>query len=137
MPTTAYSIELKPNPFDQYCISAGFKVGDLIFLSGHVAIDEAGIPIKGGFDVQANVTFENLERSLQNAGSSLDKIIKVTIYLTNMKQHRPKIIELRKKWFNPPYPADTLVEVSALGDPSRLIEIEAIALSDGRVARQA
>ena len=137
MPTTAYSIDLEPNPFDQYCISAGFKVGDLIFLSGHVAIDEAGMPIEGGFDVQANVTFENLERSLQKAGSSLDNIIKVTIYLTDMKQHRPKIIELRKKWFNPPYPADTLVEVSALGDPSRLIEIEAIALSDGQVARQA
>ena len=137
MPTTAYPIDLEPNPFDQYCISAGFKVGDLIFLSGHVAIDEAGIPIEGDFDVQANVTFENLERSLQEAGSSLDNIIKVTIYLTDMKLHRSKIIELRKKWFIPPYPADTLVEVSALGDPSRLIEIEAIALSDGQVARQA
>ncbi len=133
MPTTAYPIDLEPNPFDQYCISAGFRVDNLIFLSGHVAIDQSGLQNEGDFNEQANLTFENLQRSLEKAGSSLDNIIKVTIYVTNMKLHRPQIIELRKKWFDPPYPADTLIEVSALGNPSRLIEIEAIALSDGQI----
>ena len=135
MVTTAYPIQLEPNPFDQYCISAGFKVGDLVFLSGHVPIDQAGIPVGNSFEEQANITFENLQRTLQEAGSCLEKIIKVTIYLTNMRLHRPKIIELRKKWFSPPYPADTLIEVSALGDPTRLIEIEAVALSEGHIDR--
>ena len=135
MANTAYPIKLKPNPFDQYCISAGFRVGDLVFLSGHVPINQDGLPFEGGFDEQANLTFENLQRSLEKAGSCMEKIIKVTIFLTDMQSHRPKIIGLRKKWFSPPYPADTLVEVSALGDPTRLIEIEAIALCEGQVDR--
>jgi len=42
-----------------------------------------------------------------------------------------KIIELRQRWFSPPYPADTIVEVSALYSPDAMIEIEAIALVDG------
>ena len=71
MANTAYPINLKPNPFDQYCISAGFRVGDLVFLSGHVPINQDGLPIEGGFDEQANLTFENLQRSLKEAGSSM------------------------------------------------------------------
>ena len=78
MVTTAYPIQLEPNPFDQYCISAGFKVGGLVFLSGHVPIDQAGMPVGNSFEEQANITFENLQRSLQEAGSCLEKIIKVT-----------------------------------------------------------
>ena len=91
------------------------------------------MPLNAGFDEQANLTFENLQRTLQQAGSSLEKVIKVTIYITNMNLFRPKIMELRQRWFRPPYPADTLVEVSALGDPCRLIEIEAIALRTGQI----
>ena len=51
---------------------------------------------------------------LEAGGSSLEKIIKVNIYLTDMANF-PKIIELRRRYFKPPYPADTIVEVGALG----------------------
>lgn len=63
----------------------------------------------------------------------MDKVIKVTIYLTDMQAHRGRIMELRQKWFTPPYPADTLVGVKELGHPSRLVEIEAIALANGDI----
>ena len=135
MAAKAYPIQLEPNPFTQFNISAGFQVGDLLFLSGHVPIDQEGMPVEAGFDAQATLTFENLQRTLQQGGSCLKRVIKVTIYVTNMKLFRPKIMELRQKWFKPPYPADTLVEVSALGHPSRLIEIEAIALREGQIDR--
>ena len=135
MATKAYPIRLEPDPFNQFNISSGFQVGDLLFLSGHVPIDRQGMPLNAGFDEQANLTFENLQRTLQQGGSCLKRVIKVTIYVTNMKLFRPKIMELRQKWFKPPYPADTLVEVSALGHPSRLIEIEAIALREGQIDR--
>ena len=135
MAAKAYPIQLEPNPFKQFNISAGFQVGDLLFLSGHVPIDQEGMPVEAGFDEQASLTFENLQRTLQQGGSCLKRVIKVTIYVTNMKLFRPKIMELRQKWFKPPYPADTLVEVSALGHPSRLIEIEAIALREGQIDR--
>ena len=135
MVAKAYPIQLEPNPFNQIHISAGFQVGDLLFLSGHVPIDRDGMPVEASFDEQASLTFENLQRTLQKGGSCLEKIIKVTIYVTNMNLFRPKIIKLRQKWFKPPYPADTLVEVSALGHPSRLIEIEAVALCNGQIDR--
>ena len=135
MATSAVPIQLDPDPFRKFNISAGFKVGDLLFLSGHVPIDTDGKPVKGDFDEQAELTIKNLEKTLRQAGSSLERVIKLTIYVTNIRVQRTKIMELRRKWFKPPYPADTLVEVSALGDPSRLLEIDAIALVSGQIER--
>ncbi|MNW07831.1 Enamine/imine deaminase [compost metagenome] len=68
---------------------------------------------------------------MKAAGSGLDKIVKVTIFLRSMENFA-KIIELRRKWFSAPYPADSIVEVSSLYSPDALIEIEAIALDAGR-----
>jgi enamine deaminase RidA (YjgF/YER057c/UK114 family) len=67
-----------------------------------------------------------LYRALKAGGSDLAHVIKVTIFLTSMS-HFPKIVELRRKWFRAPYPADTIVEVSGLYSPDAMIEIEAIA----------
>ena len=52
--------------------------------------------------------FKNLKRVLEAAGSSLDKVVKVNIYLTDMS-HFPKIVELRGRYFSRPWPADTIV----------------------------
>ena len=131
----AHVIDADPDPYRQFFISQGFRVGDLVLLSGQVPITEDGTIIDGDFDTQADATFRNMQRVLEAAGSSLDKVIKVTIFLTDMKSDRAKIMELRQKWFTAPYPADTLVEVSALGDPSRRLEIDAIALVNGEVIR--
>ena len=65
---------------------------------------------------------------LEAGGSSLDRVVKVTIFLTDMANF-PKIVELRKRWFSPPYPADTIVEVTSLALPELEIEIEAIAVA--------
>jgi enamine deaminase RidA (YjgF/YER057c/UK114 family) len=61
------------------------------------------------FDAQAEQTFRNLARVLEAGGASLDRVVKVTIFLTDMTNF-PKIVELRKRWFSAPYPADTIVE---------------------------
>lgn len=133
MATNAEVIRLDPDPFKDFHIAQGYRVGDIIIISGQVAITEDGRIIDGDFDTQAEATFRNIQRVLEAAGSSLDKVIKVTIYLTDMQAHRGRIMELRQKWFSPPYPADTLVGVKELGHPSRLLEIEAIALANGDV----
>jgi enamine deaminase RidA (YjgF/YER057c/UK114 family) len=133
MATNAEVIKLDPDPFKDFYIAQGYRVGDLIVLSGQVAMTEDGTMIEGDFDTQAEATFRNIQRALEAAGSSLDKVIKVTIYLTDMQAHRSRIMELRQKWFTPPYPADTLVGVKELGHPSRLLEIEAIALANGEI----
>ena len=71
---------------------------------------------------------------LRAGGSSLANIIKVTIFLRDMSNF-PKIVELRGRYFTPPYPADTIVEVTSLYSPEALIEIEAIAVVDEAVER--
>ena len=122
-------IRLDPDPYEPYRLSQGFRVGDLLLVSGQAAIDERGELVGvGDFDAQAEQVFRNLQRVLEAGGSSLDRVVKVTIFLTDMGNF-PKIVELRGKWFTPPYPADTIVEVTSLALPELEIEIEAIAVA--------
>ena len=121
-------IRVDPDPYEPFRLSQGFRVGELLFVSGQAAIDPEGQLVGvGDFDAQAEQTFRNLERVLQAAGSGLDKVVKVTIFLTDMANF-PKVVELRGRWFSQPYPADTIVEVSSLALPELEIEIEATAV---------
>lgn len=130
-PLRAERIHIDPDPFDQFRIALGYRVGNLVFISGQAALDENGSVVgKGNFEAQAEQTFANLKRVLEAGGSSLDKIIKVTIYLTDMSNF-PKMVELRGKYFSSPWPADTIVEVNSLALPDLMIEIEAVALVEG------
>ena len=127
--TDAHRIVLDPDPLEPYLLSQGFRVGDLVIVSGQAALDEAGAVVGAGdFDAQAEQTFRNLARVLEAGGSSLDRVVKVTVFLTDMSKF-PKVVELRRRWFTPPYPADTTVEVSALALPALEIEIDAIAVA--------
>jgi len=127
--TDVEQIRLDPDPYEPFRLSQGFRVGDLVIVSGQAAIDQDGhIVGVGDCDAQAEQVFRNLTRVLAAAGSGLDRVVKVTIYLTDMGNF-PKIVELRGKWFTAPYPADTIVEVSSLALPGLEIEIEAIAVT--------
>jgi 2-iminobutanoate/2-iminopropanoate deaminase len=107
----------------------------LLCISGQAAIDGNGQLISvGNFDAQAEQVFANLERVLRAGGSRLAHVIKVTISLRNMANF-PTIVERRGRYFTPPYPADTIVEVTSLYAPDALIEIEAIAVADEVVER--
>jgi reactive intermediate/imine deaminase len=122
-------IRVEPDPYEPYRLSQGMRVGDLLFVSGQAAISPEGELVgSGDFDAQAEQTFRNLERVLEAGGSGLDRVVKVTIFLTDMANFE-KIVELRGRWFSEPYPADTIVEVSSLALPELEIEIEAIAVA--------
>lgn len=127
MSATKQAIKLDPDPLAPYAISPAWRVGDLLFLSGQAAIDEQGqIVGSADFDAQLHQVFLNIDRVLHAAGSSRDQIVKVTIYLTNMENF-PKIVQARKTYFKPPYPADTTLEVKALALPGLMVEIDVIA----------
>jgi 2-iminobutanoate/2-iminopropanoate deaminase len=129
----AHRIKLDPDPYDQFNIALGYRVGPLVVVSGQASLDEQGQVVGAGdFDAQAEQAFDNLRRVLEAGGSSLEKVIKVTIYLTDMANF-PKIVELRARHFTQPWPADTIVAVTALGLPELEIEIEAMALADGEI----
>ena len=127
--TEVRQIRLDPDPLEPYFLSQGFRVGDLIIVSGQAALDEGGNVVGAGdFDAQAEQVFLNLARVLEAGGSGLDRVVKVTIFLTDMGNFG-KIVKLRQRWFTPPYPADTIVESRALALPELEIEIEAIAVA--------
>lgn len=126
-------IKTNPDPLEPFRLAQGYRVGDTIYLSGQAAIDlEGNLVGVGDFDAQAAQVFENIALLLETAGSSMEQIVKVTIYLTDMANF-PKIIELRGQHFTPPYPADTIVQVASLALPELMIEIDVTALGEGRI----
>ncbi|MFO7276019.1 MAG: RidA family protein [Pseudomonadota bacterium] len=130
-------IVTNPDPYEPFRLAQGYRVGDLLFISGQAAYDESGgIVAPGNFEAQAERAFANLERALRAGGSSLRNVVKVTIFLTDMA-HFPRIVELRGRYFSPPYPADTIVEVRSLYHRDAMIEIEAIAVPDTVTERAA
>jgi 2-iminobutanoate/2-iminopropanoate deaminase len=127
MTDRARPITLSTDPLEPYCITPAWQVGDLLFLSGQASIGTDGSIVGiGNFDAQLAQTFANIETVLAAAGSDLSKVVKVTIYLTDMANF-PKIVEARRRWFTPPYPADTTLEVRSLALPELMVEIDVIA----------
>ena len=121
-------VRTHPDPYAPYLLSQAIRAGGFVFVSGQAGVGDDGTIVgKDDFDRQADQAFRNLQRALTAGGSGLDRIVKVTIFLTSMT-YFPKIVELRRTWFSVPYPADTIVEVSALYSPDALIEIEAIGI---------
>jgi reactive intermediate/imine deaminase len=128
-------IATDPDPYAPFRLAQGYRIGDVLVISGQAALSLEGQVVGAGdFDAQAEQAFRNLQAVLEAGGSSLANVVKVTIFLTDMGNF-PKIVDLRGKWFTPPYPADTIVEVRALALPELEIEIEAIAVADDAVKR--
>ena len=137
MAEDAHRVATDPDPFEPFYISQAFRVGDLVITSGQAALSPEGELVGvGDFDAQAAQTFANLKAVLEAAGSSLDQVIKVTIYLTDMANF-PRVLELRQRYFSAPYPADTIVEVKSLALPELELEIEATALAAGQIREKA
>lgn len=99
----------------------------LLFLSGLTARDMNGDVIGvGDVKLQTETILGNMGKLLAAAGATYDDVLRVTVYITDMGLF-DQIHEVRGRYFTPPYPASTMVEVSALARPGMLIEIEAIA----------
>lgn len=121
-------VQTDPDPFEAFALSQAITVGDWLFVSGQAALDGQGNVVgQGDFQQQAECAFTNLEQVLKAGGSSLLDVVKVTLFLTDMR-YFPEVIALRRRFFLPPYPADSIVEVKALALPELMFEIEAIAV---------
>ena len=107
--------------FSQTTTAAG-----LLFISGQVPVDVAGTFVGGDITRQANAVFDRLADHLAERGLSLNDLVKISYFLTDisMLQDFRSVILTR---LAQPRPASTLVEVSALINPDYLVEIEAIA----------
>jgi 2-iminobutanoate/2-iminopropanoate deaminase len=103
------------------------RAGDLLFVSGIIAIDESGRLVSDDVVEQARRVFMNIGAVLDAAGATFADVVKVTLFLTNVDD-RARINPVRQEVFGETRPASTLVEVSRLAVPGAKIEVEAIAV---------
>ena len=101
--------------------------GDLVFTSGQIGVDsKTGQLAEGGFEGQFQQVFKNLTAVLDASGSSIDHVLKATVFLADMNDYNT-MNELYKKQFKGDPPARTTVQVARLPRDAR-IEIEVIAV---------
>jgi len=101
--------------------------GDLVFTSGQIGIDaKTGQLVEGGFEAQLEQVFKNLTAVLDASGSSIEHVVKATVFLADMNDYNT-LNELYKKKFKGDPPARTTVQVARLPRDAR-IEIEVVAV---------
>lgn len=105
--------------------SQAVRHGDLVFLSGQVAIDPAsGKLAEGGIEAQARQVFRNLRAVCQEAGRDLDGILKLNIYLVDLGNFA-KVNGVMAELFTAPYPARATIGIAALPLGAE-VEVEAV-----------
>lgn len=109
--------------------SQAVRVGNTVYFSGQIPLDPAtGDMIEGSIAPQTRRVFDNLKAVAEAAGGSLDKIVRVGIYVTNLG-HFATVNEVMAEYFEEPYPARSTIEVSALPKMCD-VEIDAIMVLD-------
>lgn len=100
------------------------RVGDMIWLSGFTSRANDLKTVQGVGDAyeQARVIFNKAKLCLEAAGSGMQDVVNMTIYITDIADNR-KVWRARQEFFTGDFPCSTLVEVSALGTPETLVEI--------------
>jgi 2-iminobutanoate/2-iminopropanoate deaminase len=110
----------------KYSLGAEIPVGArIVFVSGQVGVDPRG-KLQPTFDKQAAQTWKNIGQVLKSAGMTYKDIVKMTTFLTDSRYVAPNRT-VRDQFIDAPYPASTLLIVTALADPAMLIEIEVVA----------
>ena len=104
------------------------RAGDLLFISGQVARPlEGGKTLVGSNEYeQTKQIFSRIKCICEAAGGSLDDIVKMTIFVVNIKNNT-EVWRARREFFTGDFPASTLVEVRSLAGPETLVEIETVA----------
>jgi 2-iminobutanoate/2-iminopropanoate deaminase len=108
--------------------SQAIRAGDLVFTAGAGGIDPgSGRLVDGGVTAQAEQALRNLAAVLEAAGSGLDRLVKVTVYLADIADYGA-VNEVYRRQVGEPFPARTAIAAAGLPAGMR-VEIEAIGLA--------
>jgi enamine deaminase RidA (YjgF/YER057c/UK114 family) len=100
--------------------------GNQVFVAGMTAGDgQGGVLGDGTMYSQAKETFTKIRHLIEAAGGTMNDIVRVDIYVTDIKQ-REEVWRARREFFTGDFPVSTLVEVRALATPQLLVEVNAI-----------
>jgi len=112
MPREIIKTDQAPQAIGTY--SQAVKVNSTVYLSGQIPLVPATMEVvEGDMRVQISQVFDNLQAVAQAAGGSLDKLVKVNIFLTDLS-HFPLVNEVMAEYFSEPYPARAAVGVASL-----------------------
>src|SRR5262249_22943383 len=108
--------------------------GKVIWLAGHAGLEDAsGKNLAGDFDAQAKAAFASIERTLKRAGSTLDNIVYMTVFIGDVR-YGDQFVKVRREIFSSRhFPPNTLGNRNGLCCPGVLIEIAPIAVIDAKV----
>jgi len=105
--------------------SQAVRAGDTVYVSGQIPLDPAsGELIMGNIDAEIRRVLDNLEAIAAAAGGSLDQVVKLTVFLTDLA-HYARVNEIMQQYFREPYPARAAIGVAALPRGAR-IEMECV-----------
>jgi reactive intermediate/imine deaminase len=104
--------------------SQAVRAGDTVYLSGQIPLDPKTMQIAEGFENQVKRVFENLRAVCRAAGGDFDRVVRVTVYLTDLANFA-KVNEVMATYFREPYPARAAIGVASLPRGS-LVEIDAV-----------
>ena len=108
--------------------SQAIKVQGLVFVSGQIALDpDTGTLVRDSIEAETERVMQNLRAILEAAGSSLDKVVKTTIYLTSIEDYAA-VNKTYERFFASAKPARATVQVAALPKGAH-VEIEAVAIA--------
>ena len=119
--------ENAPAAFGPFC--QAMKAKGFIFTSGILPLDPStGKKVEGGIENETRQTLDNIKAILEAAGSSLNDVVKVTVYLNDMNDFKV-VNEIYDQYFSEPYPARAAIEVSGLAKDAK-VEIQATGIYD-------
>ena len=105
--------------------SQAVRAGDTVYLSGQIPLDPKTMKIvEGDFEAQARRVFDNLRAVCRAAGGDFDRVVRVTVYLTDLANFA-KVNEVMSQNFKEPYPARAAIGVASLPRGS-LVEVDAV-----------
>ena len=127
MPRQAIATEFAPAAIGPY--SQAVRRGTTVFLSGQIPLDPAtGQLVEGDIAAQTRRVFDNLQAVCQAAGGTLEEVVRVGVYLTDLGDFAA-VNAVMADYFSAPYPARSTIEVAGLPRGAR-VEVDAILAFD-------
>jgi enamine deaminase RidA (YjgF/YER057c/UK114 family) len=112
--------------FEKFHYAPAVKVDNTLYIAGMLGRDE-NLQVIEGAEAQYIQAFENLKAVLEAAGATLENVVDLVTYHTDMRDIM-RFMEVKNRYFTKDYPAWTAIGVSALAMPGLLVEIKATAV---------
>lgn len=123
MTKTIIATDRAPQAIGTY--SQAVKVGTTVYMSGQIPLDPASMElVGGGIEDQIKRVFENLSAVAEAAGGSLENVVKLNIFLTDLSCF-PTVNEIMETYFQQPYPARAAIGVASLPKGAQ-VEMDAV-----------